>query len=100
MRAGDTGRDLFEERLLDPDELGRLDHVQDLFDLPQEHHLSTKTKQETCATFSLLARDAAVPEVTQARGAVGESVCHVTAGFLTSFCVQVFGQYFSSPLMI
>lgn len=42
VRAGDTGRDLFEERLLDPDELRRLDHVQDLFNLPQEHHLNTK----------------------------------------------------------
>lgn len=39
VRAGDTGCDLFEEWLLDPDELRRLDHVQDLLDFPQEHHL-------------------------------------------------------------
>lgn len=41
VRAGDTGCDLFEERLLDPDELRRLDHIQDLLNLPQEHHLDT-----------------------------------------------------------
>lgn len=41
VRAGDTGCDLFEERLLDPDELRWLDHVQDLLNLPQEHHLNT-----------------------------------------------------------
>lgn len=40
MRAGDTGCDLFEERLLDPDELRGFNHVQDLLDLPQEHHLN------------------------------------------------------------
>lgn len=43
VRAGDAGRDLFEERLLDPDELRRLDHIQDLLNLPQEHHLNTQT---------------------------------------------------------
>lgn len=42
VRAGDTGCDLFEERLLHPDELRRLDHVQDLLDLPEEHHLDTR----------------------------------------------------------
>jgi hypothetical protein len=41
--AGDAGSDLLEERLLDPDELGGFDHVQDLFDLPQEHDLHTGT---------------------------------------------------------
>lgn len=50
MRAGDTSRDLFEERLLDADELRRLDHIQDLLNLPQEHHL--KTQQKTHFVFS------------------------------------------------
>lgn len=43
VRAGDAGCDLLEERLLHPDELRRLDHIQDLLDLPQEHHLNTQT---------------------------------------------------------
>lgn len=42
VRAGDAGGDLFEERLLDADELRRLDHVQDLLDLSEEHHLETQ----------------------------------------------------------
>lgn len=41
VRAGDTGSDLLEERLLDPDELRRLNHIQDLLNLPKEHHLYT-----------------------------------------------------------
>lgn len=45
VRAGDAGCNLFEEGLLDPDELGGLDHIQDLLDLPQEHHLNSKTRQ-------------------------------------------------------
>lgn len=47
VRAGDAGCDLFEERLLHPDELRRLDHIQDLFNLPQEHHLNTHTHTPT-----------------------------------------------------
>lgn len=43
MRAGDAGCDLLEERLLDPDELGWLDHVQDLLDLAEKHYLNAKT---------------------------------------------------------
>lgn len=43
VRAGDAGCDLLEERLLDPDELGRLDHVQDLLDLAEKHYLNAKT---------------------------------------------------------
>ena len=39
MRAGDALGDLLEERLLNLDELSGLDHVQDLLDLTQEHHL-------------------------------------------------------------
>lgn len=39
MRAGDTLGELSEERLLDFDELGRLDDVQNLLQLVQEHHL-------------------------------------------------------------
>lgn len=50
MRAGDTGCDLFEERLLDADELRRFDHIQDLLNLPQEHHL--KTHQNTHFVFN------------------------------------------------
>lgn len=42
VRAGDTGCDLFEERLLHPDELRWFDHIQDLLNLPQEHHLITR----------------------------------------------------------
>ena len=39
MRTRDTFSNLFEERLLDLDELGGLDHVQNLLDLAQKHHL-------------------------------------------------------------
>ena len=39
MRAGDALGDLLEERLLDLDELSGLDHVEDLLDLTEEHHL-------------------------------------------------------------
>lgn len=39
VRAGHASGDLFEERLLDLDELRGLDHVQDLLQLPEEHHL-------------------------------------------------------------
>lgn len=44
VRAGDAGCDLFEERLLDPHKLRWLDHIQDLLDLPQKHHLNTHTQ--------------------------------------------------------
>lgn len=44
VRAGDTGCDLLEKRLLDPDKLGWLDHVQDLLDLAEKHHLDVKTQ--------------------------------------------------------
>ena len=37
--TGDALGDLLEERLLDLDELSGLDHVEDLLDLTQEHHL-------------------------------------------------------------
>ena len=39
MRAGDALGDLLEERLLNLDELSGLDHVENLLDLAQEHHL-------------------------------------------------------------
>lgn len=52
VRAGDTGCDLLEERLLDPDELGRLDHVQDLLDLAQKHHLDAKTRSGAVARLA------------------------------------------------
>lgn len=42
VRAGDASGDLLEERLLDANELRRLDHVQDLLDLSEEHHLETQ----------------------------------------------------------
>lgn len=42
VRAGDASGNLFEQRLLDADELRRLDHVQDLLDLSKEHHLKTQ----------------------------------------------------------
>lgn len=48
MRAGDAGCDLFEERLLHPDELRRLDYIQDLLDLSQEHHLKTHAHTHRC----------------------------------------------------
>ena len=40
MRTRDTFSNLLEERLLDLDELGGLDHVQNLLDLAQKHHLN------------------------------------------------------------
>ena len=43
MRAGDALGDLLEERLLNLDELSGLDHVKDLLDLTQEHHLQNRT---------------------------------------------------------
>lgn len=95
MRAGDTGCDLFEERLLDADELRRLDHIQDLLNLSQEHHL--KTHQNT--------RFVSSPEYGHMTN-IKKKKClkrqrDIRALFcLTSFCVQVFGQYLSSPLMI
>ncbi len=39
VRAGHTLGQLTEERLHDLHELGRLDHVQDLLQLVEEHHL-------------------------------------------------------------
>lgn len=45
--ARDAGGDLLEERLLDPDELGRLDHVQDLLDLAQKHDLEATTRDSS-----------------------------------------------------
>ena len=39
MRTRDAFSDLFEERVLDLDKLSRLDHVEYLLDLPEEHHL-------------------------------------------------------------
>ena len=39
MGTRDTFSNLLEERLLDLDELGGLDHVQNLLDLAQKHHL-------------------------------------------------------------
>ena len=39
MWTRDAFSDLLEEGLLNLDELGRLNHVQDLLDLAQEHHL-------------------------------------------------------------
>lgn len=47
VRAGDAGCDLLEERLLDPDELGWLDHVQDLLDLAEKHYLNAKTRDSS-----------------------------------------------------
>lgn len=47
MRAGDAGCDLLEERLLDPDELGWLDHVQDLLDLAEKHYLNAKPRDSS-----------------------------------------------------
>ena len=41
MWTGDTLGQLSEERLLDEDKLSRLDDVQDLLYLSQEHHLGT-----------------------------------------------------------
>jgi len=41
VRTRNAFGDLFEERVLDLDELRRLDHVQDLFDLSEEHHLQS-----------------------------------------------------------
>lgn len=37
MRTGNAARNLLKERLLDFDELGRFRHVEDLFDLAEEH---------------------------------------------------------------
>ena len=39
VRAGDTFGNLFEQRFLDLDKLSWLNHVQNLLDLAQEHHL-------------------------------------------------------------
>lgn len=39
VRTRDAPGDLPEQRFLDLDKLGRLDHVQDLLDLAEEHHL-------------------------------------------------------------
>ncbi len=41
MRAGDAGSNLFEQRLLHTDKLRWFNHVQNLLDLPQEHHLGS-----------------------------------------------------------
>ena len=44
MRTRDAFGNLFEERVLDLDELCGLNHVQDLLDLPEEHHLQPGTR--------------------------------------------------------
>lgn len=54
VRAGDASGDLFEERLLDADELRWLDYVQDLLDLSEEHHL--ETQQSTHSAFIIITR--------------------------------------------
>lgn len=54
VRAGDAGSYLFEERLLNPDELRRLYHIQDLLDLPEEHHLNGHGKEKKKNVLSAL----------------------------------------------
>ena len=39
VRAGDTLGNLFEKRFLNFDKLGGLDHIQNLLNLAQKHHL-------------------------------------------------------------
>lgn len=46
VRARDARCDLFEERFLNPNELRRLNDIQDLLYLPQEHHLNAQEAQE------------------------------------------------------
>ena len=46
--TGDALGDLLEERLLDLDELSGLDHVEDLLDLTQEHHLKIAQSYPLC----------------------------------------------------
>jgi hypothetical protein len=48
VRTRDAFGNLFEERVLDLDELCGLNHVQDLLDLPEEHHLQPGTR---CSPF-------------------------------------------------
>ena len=90
VRAGDAGSDLFEESLLNSDELRRLDHIQDLLDLSQEHHLQTHTL--ICETLFIKLLHTHRCTETQTHTHTGWS--------LTSFWVQVLGQYLSSPRMI
>ena len=40
VRAGDTLGNLFEKRFLNFDKLGGLDHIQNLLNLAQKHHLA------------------------------------------------------------
>lgn len=42
VRAGDASGDLFKKWLLDANKLRRLDHVQDLLYLSEEHHLEVQ----------------------------------------------------------
>lgn len=65
MRAGDASGDLFEERLLDTDELRGFDHVQDLLDLSEEHHL--ETQQSTHSAFLTINRVRIIEQTVQQR---------------------------------
>lgn len=52
--AGHTSRYLPEHRFLDLDELRGLNHVQDFFNLPEEHHLQTQRNVSTVKQTILL----------------------------------------------
>ena len=44
VRTGDASCNLLEQRLLDLGKLSRFNHVQDLFDFPQEHDFLLRTR--------------------------------------------------------
>lgn len=51
MGAGDTFGDLLEQRLLDLHELRGFDHVQDLLQLSEEHHLRARRRVKATRGF-------------------------------------------------
>ena len=68
--TGDTLGNLLEKRLLDFDKLRRLNHIQNLLNFTQEHHLMKKKPESGKVKVNS-----------------------------TSFCEHVLGQNFSSPLI-
>ena len=88
--TGDTLGNLLEQWFLDFDELRRLDHIQNLLDLTQEHHLVRKIRIHTVNQYLFCKHNYTDKFKYKQKQLMLTS---------TSFCEHVLGQNFSSPLI-